>query len=89
MFNGLLLLFFIKTFLKIKSRTSPHNIPKINFILRIFIIKPIGIDSEINIGIISSEVDKYTAISVPIEINLEEYKLVAEAENPHCGKIPY
>ena len=41
-----------------------------------------------NIGIISSDVDKYTAINVPIDINLDEYKLVAEAENPHCGKIP-
>ena len=23
-----------------------------------------------------------------VDINLDEYKLVAEAENPHCGKIP-
>ena len=48
----------------------------------------IGIDSEMKIGIISSEVDKYTAIKVPNDINLEEYKFVAEAENPHCGTIP-
>ena len=39
-------------------------------------------------GIISSDVDKYTAISVPKLITLAAYKFVADAENPHCGIIP-
>ena len=87
-FSSFLECFFIINFLKIKSTKNPQNTPKISFIPRISNIKLTGIASEINIGIISSDVDKYTAINVPIDINLDEYKLVAEAENPHCGKIP-
>ena len=39
--------------------------------------------SEINIGNISSEVDKNTAINVPKVIILAEYRLEAAAEKPH------
>lgn len=44
--------------------------------------------SDINIGSISSEVDKYTAISVPNVITLPAYKFVADTEKPHCGNTP-
>ena len=47
-----------------------------------------GTASDMNIGSISSDVDKYTAINVPSVITLPAYKLVADTENPHCGNIP-
>ena len=76
-----MLRFLLINFLKIRSTTNPQKTPKANFISNIFTIILIGIASEINIGIISSDVDKYTAINVPIDINLDEYRLVADAEN--------
>ena len=45
-------------------------------------------EEEIRIGSISSDVDRYTAISVPMVIILPEYRLEAAAENPHWGMIP-
>ena len=44
--------------------------------------------SDINIGSISSLVDKYTENNVPRVIILVIYRLVARAENPHCGITP-
>ena len=44
--------------------------------------------SDIRIGSISSEVDRNTAISVPMVITLPAYILDAVTENPHWGKIP-
>ena len=44
--------------------------------------------SDMNIGSISSDVDKYTAISVPNVITRPAYKFVADTENPHCGNAP-
>ena len=62
--------------------------PITNFIAKIFANIINDIFSDKNIGIISSDVDKYTAISVPKLITLAEYKFVADAEKPHCGITP-
>ena len=45
-------------------------------------------DELMKIGIISSEVERNTAISVPAVITPPEYRLAAPAENPHCGMSP-
>ena len=71
-----------------KSIMKPAIIPTTNLIASILKIKLAGAASEINIGSISSEVDKNTAINVPIVIILPAYKLAAAAEKPHCGNIP-
>ena len=71
-----------------KSTRKPAIIPINNFTPKIFKIIIGETDSEIKIGSISSEVDKYTAINVPNVITLAAYKLVADTEKPHCGKIP-
>ena len=39
-------------------------------------------------GSISSEVERYIASRVPIDITLPANKLEAAAEKPHCGKAP-
>ena len=44
--------------------------------------------SEMNIGSISSDVERNTAISVPTEITPPAKRLDAAAENPHWGSIP-
>ena len=75
-------------FLATKSIINPANTPITNFIPKIVNIVDTGIVSEINIGNISSDVVKYTEISVPSVITLAEYKFVADTENPHCGTIP-
>ena len=67
---------------------NPAIIPSISFINNIAIIVDIETDSVNNIGNISSDVVKYTEISVPNVITLVEYKFVAETENPHCVNIP-
>ena len=59
-----------------------------NFIPKILIIVDTGVPSDNIIGIISSEVAKYTAINVPKLIILVAYKFVATTENPHCGTVP-
>ena len=71
-----------------KSIINPAIIPINNFIPKIFNITQIETPSDINIGNISSEVDKYTAIKVPNVMTLAEYRLVADTENPHCGNTP-
>ena len=71
-----------------KSIAKPATIPITNFIPNIFAITPISTPSDINIGNISSDVDRYTAINVPSVITLAAYRFVAETENPHCGTIP-
>ena len=71
-----------------KSIINPAIIPIINFVPNIFRIMIGETDSEINIGSISSDVDKYTDISVPSVITLAAYKFVADTENPHCGNMP-
>ena len=48
----------------------------------------IGAPSDNNIGIISSEVARYTEIKVPSVIILVAYKFVAATEKPHCGIVP-
>ena len=60
----------------------------LHFIDNILIIVITGTCSDSNIGNISSDVDKYTAIKVPNVITLAAYKLLADTENPHCGNIP-
>ncbi len=70
------------------SIIKPAIIPIINFIPNIFKIIIGDTASDINIGNISSDVDKYTAISVPNVITRPAYKFVAETEKPHCGNIP-
>ena len=45
-------------------------------------------DELTKIGIISSEVERNTANSVPAVITPPEYRLAAPAENPHCGRSP-
>ena len=54
----------------------------------IFPIVPAPTDDERNIGSISSEVERKTAIRVPAVITPPEYRLAAAAENPHCGIRP-
>ena len=54
----------------IKSIIVPAIIPTNNFIPKIFKITIGETASDINIGIISSDVDKYTAINVPNVITL-------------------
>ena len=83
--SSCLFLFFI---LNTKSIKNPAITPITNFIDNILIIVITGTCSDSNIGNISSDVDKYTAIKVPNVITLAAYKLVADTENPHCGNIP-
>ena len=71
-----------------KSIKIPAIIPTINFIPNIFNIIIGETASDINIGSISSDVDKYTAISVPNVITRPAYKFVADTEKPHCGNAP-
>ena len=59
-----------------------------NLAARIFPITAGATDELIKIGIISSEVERNTAISVPAVITPPEYRLAAPAENPHCGMSP-
>ena len=66
----------------------PYMIPKNIFVSNIFIIIDISTFSDIRIGSISAVVDKYIDINVPNVIILVIYRLVAKAENPHCGIIP-
>ena len=58
------------------------------FVRRIFKTDAAGTLSDIKIGSISSDVERKTASSVPIEISPPEYRLAAAAENPHCGTTP-
>ncbi|MBR6839760.1 MAG: hypothetical protein IKM82_04140, partial [Oscillospiraceae bacterium] len=43
---------------------------------------------ESRIGSISSEVERNTAISVPLVISPSVNRLAVAAENPHCGITP-
>ena len=52
------------------------------------IIVRTGTASDINIGNISSDVDKNTATRAPAVIIPPEYRLDAAAEKPHCGTTP-
>ena len=75
-------------FLNIKSTNIPTIIAIPSFINSIVIIVPTGTASDINIGSISSDVERNIAINVPIVTILPAYRLDAAAENPHCGTIP-
>ena len=57
-------------FLKIKSITKPNTKPHKNLVTSILIINTTETLWLINIGNISSEVDKYTDINVPNVITL-------------------
>ena len=70
------------------SIIKPTLKPIINLIKIILINNIILACSAIKIGIISSLVDKYTENSVPREMILVTYKLVAATEKPHWGIIP-
>ena len=80
-------LFFTTVFI-IKSIINPEIIPIVNFIPKIVNIVLAGTASVNNIGSISSDVARYTEINVPNVITLPAYKLVADTEKPHWGKIP-
>ena len=69
--------------LYIKSINNPNIIPIPAFNNKIVIIEVNGTCSDKKIGNISSEVDKYTAINVPIDIIFATYKFDAEALKPH------
>ena len=58
-------------------------IPITAFISNIFIMIGAGTCSDIKSGIISSEVERYIAISVPSVMTLPAYRFEAAAENPH------
>ena len=71
-----------------KSIINPAIIPIISLIVSIFNITLNGTTSDINIGSISSDLDRNIAIKVPKVIILPAYKFETIAENPHCGNIP-
>lgn len=53
-----------------KSIIKPYIIPSTNFTASIPSISPIGAASDISIGSISSDVERYTEINVPSVITL-------------------
>ena len=80
-----------EAFPKRRSKASirkPASIPAKNLYPRIFMISPGGTLRESRIGSISSEVERNTAISVPLVISPSVNRLAVAAENPHCGITP-